>query len=106
VKEATCLTLACAMDRLAGSGFSEHFGVRGGALLSFDSGRRFSAHQVVVREYHRFEGVSDPDDMAIVYAIETRNGTRGILVDAFGVYADPTVAEALHDVPILGKSAA
>jgi hypothetical protein len=44
--------------------------------------------------------------MAIVYAIETTSGFRGVLIDAFGVYADPTTAAALRNVPILGKSAA
>jgi hypothetical protein len=90
------------MDGLASSGFVEHFGVRGDELRSFDSGRRFSAHQVVVREYHRFEGVSDPDDMAIVYAIEGEGGVRGTLVDAFGAYSDPTVSAFLARVPIRG----
>jgi hypothetical protein len=102
VNEACYLTLACAMDDLASSGFIEHFGVRGDELRSFDSGRRFSARQVVVREYHRFEGVSDPDDMAIVYAIEGEGGVRGTLVDAFGAYSDPTVSAFLAGVPIRG----
>ena len=100
--EASDLTLACSMKDLAISGFVEHFGVRGGELRSFDSGRRFSPHQVVVREYHRFEGVSDPDDMAIVYAIEGEGGVRGTLVDAFGTYSDPTVSAFLAEVPIRG----
>lgn len=102
MNEACDLTLACTMDDLASSGFVEHFGVRGDELQSFDSGRRFSAHQVVVREYHRFEGVSDPDDTAIVYAIEGEGGARGTLVDAFGAYADPTVSAFLAGVPIRG----
>ena len=49
---------------------------------------------------HRFEGESDPDDMSVVYAIESQDGTRGVLVDAFGTYADPHVAEILKQVPI------
>jgi hypothetical protein len=102
VKDASGLTLASAMDRLAGSGFSEHFGVRDGALLSFDSGRRFSAHQVVVREYHRFEGVSDPDDMAILSGIEAEGWVRGTQVDAFGAYTDTAVSAFLAEVPIRG----
>ena len=44
--------------------------------------------------------------MAIVYAIETTRGVRGILVDAFGVYSDPTISAVLRNVPILGKTAA
>jgi hypothetical protein len=95
-------TLARAVDDLTRSGFGEHFGVRGDALRSFDSGRRFSAGDVVIRAYHRFEGTSDPDDMCIVYAIEGRGGVRGTLVDAFGVYSDPTVSAFLARVPIRG----
>jgi len=98
------LTLAGAIDALARSGFIEHFGVSGDALRSFDSGRSFSAGQVVIREYHRFEGVSDPDDMSIVYAIEGQGGVRGTLVDAFGVYSDPAVSTFLDGVPIRGVS--
>ena len=60
-------------------GFTEHFGVRGDQLHGFESGRTFGANDVTIREYDRFEGVSDPDDMAIVYAIESSSGTRGRL---------------------------
>ena len=38
--------------------------------------------------------------MAIVYAIESSDGTRGALVDAFGAYSNPSVSAFLHDVPI------
>jgi hypothetical protein len=102
LRQAGYLTLAGAIDDLGNSGFIEHFGVSGDALRSFDSGRSFSAGQVVIREYHRFEGVSDPDDMSIVYAIEGQGGVRGTLVDAFGVYSDPAVSAFLQDVPIRG----
>lgn len=98
------LTLAGTIDDLARSGFVEHFGVSGDALRSFDTGRSFSASEVVIREYHRFEGVSDPDDMVIVYAIEGQGGARGTLVDAFGVYSDPAVSAFLDGVPIRGAS--
>lgn len=93
-------TLASAVDDLARSGFREHFQMRAGKLVALDSGKAFTAADLVIRDYHRFEGVSDPDDMAIVYAIESRSGVRGTLVDAFGVYADPALGEFLEGVPI------
>jgi hypothetical protein len=55
---------------------------------------------LVIREYYRFEGISDPDDMAILYAIESTSGVRGTLADAFGVYSDPATSEVMQDVPI------
>jgi hypothetical protein len=82
-------TLAAAVDLLTAGGFTEHFTLAPGGLQALTTGQIFTADQVVLAEYHRFEGASDPGDMSIVYAVETRSGVRGTLVDAFGVYADP-----------------
>ena len=94
------VTLTEVIERLADEGFTEHFGVQGNRLRSFGSGRTFGATDVVIRKFHRFEGVSDPDDMSIVYAIESASGVRGTLIDAFGVYADPAVSAFVTDVAI------
>ena len=91
-------TLAGTIAELAGRGFTEHFVVAHGKLRAVDSGKVFPADEVMISEYHRFEGVSDPDDMAILYAIETRSGLRGTLADAFGVYADPMVGAFMKQV--------
>ena len=96
----TDATLTDALDDLRRRGFSVNFGVVGQGLRAVDSRQAFRADELIIREYVRFEGISDPDDMAIVYAIESRDGTRGTLVDAFGVYSDPLVSAFLHDVPI------
>lgn len=95
-------TLSNAIARLITRGFTAHFGVVGGRLRAFDSGKTFGADELTIREFQRFEGVSDPDDMAILYAIESTDGTRGALVDAFGAYSNPAVSTFLHDVPIRG----
>jgi hypothetical protein len=53
-------------------------------------------HQLVdlyVREVHRIEGMSDPSDNAIIYAIETVNGDKGFLLNAYGVYSEDKQAE-------------
>jgi hypothetical protein len=94
------MTLAGAIEELVGAGFTEHFGISGDALRSFTSGRAYGPGEVVIREYQRFEGISDPDDMCIAYAIEAPGGARGIIVDAFGVYSDPRVSAFLENVPI------
>ena len=97
-------TLSEAIDELVDRGFTEHFGVRGRRLRGLDSGVNFEAHEVVVRGFERFEGVSDPDDMSIVYAIETLTGMRGTLTDAFGVYSSPVISAFMNDVAIEGRA--
>jgi hypothetical protein len=92
------MTLSDTLDELARRGFAEDFTVVDGRLRVAGGQQRFAAGQVEVAEYYRFEGVSDPDDMAILYAIETGTGVRGTIVDAFGVYADPAVGRFMQAV--------
>jgi len=96
----TYTTLAGAVEDLTRRGFTERFRAVGGHLRALGTGETFETRQLRIREFHRFEGVSDPDDMAIVYALESTSGLRGTMADAYGVYADPAVSAALEDVPI------
>jgi len=99
-----CPTLAGVMDDLTRQGFTEQFRAVSGGVRGVQSGKTFGVGQVTIAAYHRFEGISDPDDMAIVYAIESTAGIRGTLIDAFGVYADPAMAAVLADVPIRARA--
>ena len=91
-------TLAGVMQKLTGRGFTEQFKAVPEGLRAVRSGHIFGPGEVTIVENYRFEGESDPDDMSIVYAIETRSGVRGTLIDAFGVYADPQVGAFLRNV--------
>jgi hypothetical protein len=93
-------TLAGALEELIRRGFTEGFRVVDGRLRILGTGQTLEPKDLVIREYHRFEGVSDPDDMAILYALESRSGVRGTIADAFGVYSDPAVSAAMKNIPI------
>ena len=86
--------------KLARRGFSDTFSVEGGNLRSLTTGKLLRPEDLVIREIYRFEGISDPDDMAIVYAMESSTGVHGTLIDAFGVYADRTKAAVVTKIPI------
>ena len=94
-----CETMAGTIAALVRRGFTADLRAVAGGLRSA-TGQTLSPRDLVIREVHRFEGVSDPDDMEILYAIESAGGVRGTLADAFGVYADPVTTAVLQDVPI------
>jgi hypothetical protein len=50
--------------------------------------RIFKPEQVKIINFFRFEGMSDPEDNSILYVIETDNGLKGTLIDAYGAYGD------------------
>ncbi|RPH76905.1 MAG: phosphoribosylpyrophosphate synthetase [Nitrospiraceae bacterium] len=97
-------TMTEAVKGLQDRGFPGNFEVIDGLVHDVGSGQTFLAHELTIVEHHRFEGISDPDDSSVCYALKARDGTRGILVDAYGTYADPDVSEFLTHVPIHEKN--
>src|SRR2546423_6644838 len=82
-----------AIDLLERSGYTADFVVECGDTLRVSgTNRRYAASAAHINDFYRFEGTSDPDDMSVIYAVETDDGTRGTLIDAFGTYANPDIA--------------
>jgi hypothetical protein len=96
----TYRTMTEAVKGLQARGFTANIELIDGLFHDVSSGRTFQAEDLTIVEHHRFEGASDPDDLSICYALEARDGTRGILVDAYGTYANPAVSELLTMVRI------
>ena len=93
-------SMAEAIQELKKRGFTANFEFLNKAFRDVDSGRTFKAEDLTIVEHYRFEGASDPDDMSVVYAIESDDGTQGIIADAFGVYANPQLGGFLNNVRI------
>lgn len=93
-------TVTEALAELARRGYTANFEYLNEVFIAVNLNRSFAARELTIVEHHRFEGNSDPGDMAVVYAIESRDGIHGALVDAYGVYANPELGEFLHHVRI------
>lgn len=89
-----------AIEDLKQRGFRANFEFVNQMFRDVNSGRTFQADDLKIVEHYRFEGASDPDDMSVVYAIESTDGLTGIIADAFGVYANPDLGRFLENVKI------
>ena len=58
-------------------------------LVCHKTGTELSPVEFEIDQFYRFEGDTDPGDEIIVYAISSKkNNAKGIVVNAFGIYAD------------------
>ena len=96
-------TLASTLNKLVAEGYTEDFKVSAMALLSLKKEQKYLPDEVHVVDFFRFEGESDPADNSILYAIETNDGTKGTLIDAFGPYADAGVTKFMKEVEDITK---
>lgn len=81
-------TLSEAVNALTKAGFDRQFNLEDEQLSSPEDSQTYRAQDMKVHSFHRFEGMSNPSDMSIVYALEAPDGSKGTLVGAFGVDGD------------------
>ncbi|WP_244139471.1 phosphoribosylpyrophosphate synthetase [Mucilaginibacter ginkgonis] len=73
-------TLSEIINKLRAEGYTE----------DFNKGAQLSPTEYIIDKHYRFEGESDPEDEAVVYAISALDGkTKGILVNGYGPSSDP-----------------
>lgn len=92
------------IDALAGlkqKGYTTDFNLAFDHLKCTSTGVCFNPSQFEITEHYRFEGMNDPDDSSIVYAIESTDGEiKGVLVSAYGVYSDAISDEMIQKLKV------
>ena len=96
-------TLSKVMAKLTQDGYAENFIIEEESLKIAGAEKKYGPQEVKIANFYRFEGESDPADTSILYAIETADGNRGTLVDAYGLYADDETGEFMKEVEIHKK---
>ena len=96
-------TLVSCTNMLTAQGFTTQFKAIETGLQSLTNERIFKPEEVKVLNFYRFEGESDPEDSSILYAIETTDGERGTLTDAYGPYSDTHVTNFIKEVEDIQK---
>lgn len=82
-------TLVEALDDLTKRGFTHSFDTEADCLYCKGNDLKIHPEDFEIVEFYRFEGMTDPDDSSIVYAIESKDhDIKGVLVSAYGAYAD------------------
>jgi hypothetical protein len=93
-------TLTEAVTDLKKRGYTIDFNLGFNGVQCQKSGISLAHDKFEITEVYRFEGDTNPDDEAIVYAIESRDGHKGILVNGYGVSSDPLSEEMVNKISI------
>lgn len=85
---ASMTPLSQVMNRLTEKGYGKEFKIRKDNAYLDEKGKRYLAHELKIVKTYRFEGESDPADMAVLYAIESNDHEKGMILNAYGTYSD------------------
>jgi hypothetical protein len=99
-------TLTTVTNKMVLQGYDDDFKIVENGLKSLKTEKIYQPEEVNVVNFFRFEGQSDPNDQSILYVIETTDGVKGTLVDAYGPYSDRKLAEFIQNVENFQKKTA
>ncbi len=91
-------TVSEAINKLKEEGYVTDFNLEENAIIG--NKEKFSIEDLEIVDVYRYEGDSDPSDEAIVYAIESKTGVKGILVNGYGVSSDSLTASLIEKIRI------
>jgi hypothetical protein len=81
-------TLSEAVNGLKARGYSTDFNLSAEGIECRQMPAPLKASEFEITEVYRFEGNSDPADESVVYAIESKHGLKGVLVNGYGASSE------------------
>jgi hypothetical protein len=97
----TTETLTEALAGLKTEGYTEDFNLAPDCLECHAGTFQIFHNEFEIDRYYRFEGMTDPADEVVLYAISSdKFQMKGTLVNGFGIYADGITQEMVEKLKI------
>jgi hypothetical protein len=90
--------LTSQLNNLEKKGFTDQLVFENGQLKNLSNHLKYSVNQIVHSSEYRFEGMTNPSDMSILFAIEFDDGSKGTLAAPYGSQGDADLFAFMNKV--------
>jgi hypothetical protein len=97
-------TLSEAINGLKKLGYVSDFNLHPEWIECPSVNAKLTPEEFHIDKVYRFEGMTNPDDSAILFAISSSNGLKGLLIDAYGTYSDSLSKRMIDKLRIDAKT--
>lgn len=80
-------------------GYTHSYRFNEGQLVDVDSKIGYAPKDIFIVAEHRYEGMSNPSDLSILYVIETKDGKKGTFLMGYGPTANLEAADFFKEIP-------
>ncbi|MCK0156334.1 hypothetical protein MWU65_04030 [Cellulophaga sp. F20128] len=87
------------IEKYQAKGYERNYKVVQGALVDVDTKEIFKPEEIFVVKEYRYEGMSNPSDLSILYIIETNTNSKGTLLIGYGPTGDLDASEFFKAIP-------
>ena len=80
-------------------GYSSNFSCEDSSLIDLETKKAYKPQDIIIKREHRFEGLSNPSDMSILYVVEAHDGNKGLVTANYGSNSDTELDEFFKSIP-------
>lgn len=80
-------------------GYSASFHFKDDQLINSETKKKYSPSDIFIVAEHRYEGMSNPSDLSVLYVIETKADEKGTFLMGYGPNANLETAEFFKKIP-------
>lgn len=80
-------------------GYTKSYRIQDNMLVSTSTKMKYNPMDVHIVAEHRFEGISNPSDMSMLYVIETKDDNKGTVLANYSPASDTAMAEFFNSIP-------
>ncbi len=80
-------------------GYQSSYQIQNDVLVDLTTKSKYQPIDIFIVAEHRFEGMSNPSDMSILFVIETKDGSKGTVLAAYGPIGDSDLSTFFAEVP-------
>ncbi|MDO6806999.1 hypothetical protein Q4603_00185 [Zobellia galactanivorans] len=88
-----------AMNAYEKKGYTRRFRYEAGTLVDLETHKGYTPQEITIVKEIRYEGMSDPEDLSILYIIETNDAIKGTFLMAYGPSADTETGAFFTAIP-------
>ncbi len=90
-------TVSEVINDLQKEGYTIDFNLKSNCQECHGNYLRLHPEDFIIDKHYRFEGISDPEDEAVVYAISSlKQDLKGVLVNGYGISSDPLTEDTVR----------
>jgi len=96
-------TLTSCVNTVVKDGYTDNFKVTQEGLFSYTREKNYRLKKYVSSTFIALKGNRTRPDNAILYVIETNDGSKGTIIDAYGPSSDAKLTAFMSEVEAIGK---
>ncbi|WP_165732967.1 hypothetical protein [Polaribacter sp. 20A6] len=85
-------------------GYTSNYRVVDGTLIDNNTKSKYKPTEIFIVAEHRFEGMSNPSDMSILYVVVTKDDEKGTFLASYGGASSTEAAEFFNEIPKVNVS--